>query len=134
MISVDFNCRLNGTVEPEDLLVSRFHTRLPQPLYDELCVYRFLMFIHLMNFIIPHQGFKTGDVILSTLFAQELVQIFSKCRDMTVCRRLESKLFLDKSTRKLLEKVVRRSEEHTSELQSRGHLVCRLLLEKKKYI
>src|SRR5690625_6510218 len=29
--------------------------------------------------------------------------------------------------------VVRiRSEEHTSELQSRGHLVCRLLLEQKK--
>src|SRR6266702_6590852 len=27
-----------------------------------------------------------------------------------------------------------RSEEHTSELQSRGHLVCRLLLEKKKNI
>src|SRR3989442_9440142 len=26
-----------------------------------------------------------------------------------------------------------RSEEHTSELQSRPHLVCRLLLEKKKY-
>src|SRR2546429_5216745 len=28
---------------------------------------------------------------------------------------------------------VRRSEEHTSELQSRLHLVCRLLLEKKKH-
>src|SRR2546429_3666499 len=28
--------------------------------------------------------------------------------------------------------VPRRSEEHTSELQSRLHLVCRLLLEKKK--
>src|SRR5690625_7207305 len=27
--------------------------------------------------------------------------------------------------------LIRRSEEHTSELQSRGHLVCRLLLEKK---
>src|SRR5439155_19280787 len=27
---------------------------------------------------------------------------------------------------------ISRSEEHTSELQSRGHLVCRLLLEKKK--
>src|SRR5439155_21321572 len=26
---------------------------------------------------------------------------------------------------------IERSEEHTSELQSRGHLVCRLLLEKK---
>src|SRR5690554_7168679 len=29
-------------------------------------------------------------------------------------------------------KEVGRSEEHTSELQSRPHLVCRLLLEKKK--
>src|SRR3712207_7757976 len=28
----------------------------------------------------------------------------------------------------------RRSEEHTSELQSRQYLVCRLLLEKKKYL
>src|SRR5690625_6580908 len=28
--------------------------------------------------------------------------------------------------------IIGRSEEHTSELQSRGHLVCRLLLEKKK--
>src|SRR5690625_6663424 len=28
--------------------------------------------------------------------------------------------------------IEQRSEEHTSELQSRGHLVCRLLLEKKK--
>src|SRR5207253_8894039 len=27
--------------------------------------------------------------------------------------------------------LAQRSEEHTSELQSRGHLVCRLLLEKK---
>src|SRR5439155_18864469 len=30
------------------------------------------------------------------------------------------------------EDILQRSEEHTSELQSRGHLVCRLLLEKKK--
>src|SRR5690625_6728173 len=29
-------------------------------------------------------------------------------------------------------KTKRRSEEHTSELQSRGHLVCRLLIEKTK--
>src|SRR6266508_6289090 len=32
----------------------------------------------------------------------------------------------------LSQAVNSRSEEHTSELQSRGHLVCRLLLEKKK--
>src|SRR2546422_2545003 len=31
-----------------------------------------------------------------------------------------------------LAQLVMRSEEHTSELQSRLHLVCRLLLEKKK--
>src|SRR2546429_2894050 len=31
-----------------------------------------------------------------------------------------------------VQKQVQRSEEHTSELQSRLHLVCRLLLEKKK--
>src|SRR5690606_39561720 len=33
---------------------------------------------------------------------------------------------------KLLEGTIHRSEEHTSELQSRENLVCRLLLEKKK--
>src|SRR5438876_12297815 len=32
----------------------------------------------------------------------------------------------------LIERVIGRSEEHTSELQSPVHLVCRLLLEKKK--
>src|SRR2546422_6727958 len=35
-------------------------------------------------------------------------------------------------TRFRLARLRRRSEEHTSELQSRLHLVCRLLLEKKK--
>src|SRR2546422_4719099 len=45
---------------------------------------------------------------------------------------------LGKDERKAIAKVVierlfrPRSEEHTSELQSRLHLVCRLLLEKKK--
>src|SRR5690625_5669629 len=33
-----------------------------------------------------------------------------------------------------LQGEVFRSEEHTSELQSRGHLVCRLLLEKKEIL
>src|SRR5439155_10440585 len=34
--------------------------------------------------------------------------------------------------RRTVSDLSERSEEHTSELQSRGHLVCRLLLEKKK--
>src|SRR3989442_11855690 len=42
---------------------------------------------------------------------------------------------VNESVEALIKKVspsVVRSEEHTSELQSRPHLVCRLLLEKKK--
>src|SRR3712207_3757483 len=37
-----------------------------------------------------------------------------------------------RTSRQLAEKGLKRSEEHTSELQSRQYLVCRLLLEKKK--
>src|SRR5690554_7369484 len=36
------------------------------------------------------------------------------------------------SEQQVFDLVAARSEEHTSELQSRPHLVCRLLLEKKK--
>src|SRR5439155_8866627 len=50
--------------------------------------------------------------IETELFAREL---------QTVARALSGEL-----------SILQRSEEHTSELQSRGHLVCRLLLEKKK--
>src|SRR5690625_4097294 len=38
----------------------------------------------------------------------------------------------DRAEKWLKRAIEARSEEHTSELQSRGHLVCRLLLEKKK--
>src|SRR5690606_41622251 len=38
----------------------------------------------------------------------------------------------DRQRYRWLAAAVRRSEEHTSELQSRENLVCRLLLEKKK--
>src|SRR5690554_8137485 len=39
---------------------------------------------------------------------------------------------LNVALRQILDLYACRSEEHTSELQSRPHLVCRLLLEKKK--
>src|SRR5207249_5868125 len=43
--------------------------------------------------------------------------------------------FVDRTKELVIEAVsVERSEEHTSELQSRFDLVCRLLLEKKKNI
>src|SRR3712207_8104931 len=42
-------------------------------------------------------------------------------------------LLADPASMRLQRVAARRSEEHTSELQSRQYLVCRLLLEKKKY-
>src|SRR5690625_5918507 len=58
----------------------------------------------------------------------------------TVMKDLLPTLNNDTDVPQLIDKIVKeggngisnRSEEHTSELQSRGHLVCRLLLEKKK--
>src|SRR5438309_9024499 len=62
----------------------------------------------------------------TTLFRSSL--LFSS-RAMKTPRFLYEKPFCVGSTSAL---TVSRSEEHTSELQSQFHLVCRLLLEKKK--
>src|SRR5437762_6875485 len=53
-----------------------------------------------------------------------------KCR--SVSRREPPDRRLAVRLPELLRKFARRSEEHTSELQSPMYLVCRLLLEKKK--
>src|SRR5690625_5041159 len=55
--------------------------------------------------------------------------------DVTVHRELEEEMLIGRGEQVYLTHCapchqVDRSEEHTSELQSRGHLVCRLLLEK----
>src|SRR3712207_7536569 len=47
-------------------------------------------------------------------------------------RFLQADLIADGQQRLMPSGHARRSEEHTSELQSRQYLVCRLLLEKKK--
>src|SRR3712207_7058820 len=49
-------------------------------------------------------------------------------------RDLTTRDFSGEQMRRSVERSLRRSEEHTSELQSRQYLVCRLLLEKKKII
>src|SRR5690625_2524504 len=49
--------------------------------------------------------------------------------DLVIAMNFSYWIFEDRET---LRHYFQRSEEHTSELQSRGHLVCRLLLEKKK--
>src|SRR5207253_5355410 len=49
-----------------------------------------------------------------------------------VCDKVGWETQRHRDTAKRTKAIFHRSEEHTSELQSRGHLVCRLLLEKKK--
>src|SRR5438309_4337560 len=53
-------------------------------------------------------------------------------RRSLLCREFSNSK--DRPSPKLETRPERRSEEHTSELQSQFHLVCRLLLEKKKNI
>src|SRR5438309_12129346 len=59
----------------------------------------------------------------TTLFRSQLVLVGDKCVSGSSLKG-----------RHTLARNRRRSEEHTSELQSQFHLVCRLLLEKKKKI
>src|SRR5690606_30409167 len=59
------------------------------------------------------------------------VQLVGDDLFVTNVRRLE-KGINENTANSILIKVNQRSEEHTSELQSRENLVCRLLLEKKK--
>src|SRR2546422_8933866 len=64
----------------------------------------------------------------STLFPY--TTLFRSCS--TAPRRRPRRMAACLSCRLTVRTRTRRSEEHTSELQSRLHLVCRLLLEKKK--
>src|SRR5690625_5636893 len=79
----------------------------------------------------------------ATPFPHILYSAVSECgwlNHLMICSRVLGRLFLLINCRcvshtlsqKLISSSEGRSEEHTSELQSRGHLVCRLLLEKKK--
>src|SRR3989442_10813721 len=65
----------------------------------------------------------------STLFPYTTL-FRSQVAELELARRRVQRL--DALRRNDLEAREHRSEEHTSELQSRPHLVCRLLLEKKK--
>src|SRR3712207_8547933 len=63
-------------------------------------------------------GFKLSDDVereIEALMAGDLAKRLAESAQLGRAKRIES-----------------RSEEHTSELQSRQYLVCRLLLEKKK--
>src|SRR3712207_7927176 len=83
----------------------------------------------------------TATTEIYTLSLHDALPIFiNECKVLVDKLYEETKQVLNKNitllhkiSNKLLEKeTLTRSEEHTSELQSRQYLVCRLLLEKKK--
>src|SRR5690606_41471537 len=77
----------------------------------------------------------------TTLFRSTIVGILERFRttllnsdnleEFIVCFKNSSHLSLDEIPTGIIQWFLTRSEEHTSELQSRENLVCRLLLEKK---
>src|SRR3712207_7864190 len=66
-----------------------------------------------------------------TLEELEKLQLILARKQDIVADHYERKLFNRDRDRFMQLKTMARSEEHTSELQSRQYIVCRLLLEKK---
>src|SRR2546422_6457136 len=89
-----------------------------------LPVYRFFFFLMIRR---PPRSTLFPYTTLFRSSDEEVQQIVY--RVSTAADRPKPKLTFDKGE---TVKIIDRSEEHTSELQSRLHLVCRLLLEKKK--
>src|SRR5690625_5866690 len=71
-----------------------------------------------------------GNSVLGSSMVKGLAD--QGARVAVVGRNLETAEQVVQDIKRLRPTTATRSEEHTSELQSRGHLVCRLLLEKKK--
>src|SRR5690606_40934738 len=71
----------------------------------------------------------SGQIGLLQLFAHHLVEGGGKCIQIIAPQAHARR---HRMAAELRQQAGMRSEEHTSELQSRENLVCRLLLEKKK--
>src|SRR5690625_5698942 len=74
-----------------------------------------------------YAGKKFTPKIVKQLMEKGETEVYELTSKRTK-KKYRAKFTYDLETNKI---EMKRSEEHTSELQSRGHLVCRLLLEKK---
>src|SRR3712207_7355530 len=76
--------------------------------------------------------FRSGVVDPNTVTLEQVESNIVRCPDANCAERMIERIEQVGRSGDSLGGVVERSEEHTSELQSRQYLVCRLLLEKKK--
>src|SRR5438270_11910640 len=74
----------------------------------------------------------TATTEIYTLSLHDALPIFASFRRRKSSTSTSTLILSCRGTRQGRRKRSRRSEEHTSELQSQSNLVCRLLLEKKK--
>src|SRR5699024_12537780 len=107
----------------------------PPLLHSPSCV---LPSIPLSSFSPPPPPPEISTLSLTTLFRSSPGAVLVLPRTLTCIAEswnlLAGKKIFSQATQKILTWIIprHRSEEHTSELQSRFDLVCRLLLEKKK--
>src|SRR5437868_14719434 len=92
------------------------------------CMYTVIYFTYIILFFFFFFFNDTATTEIYTLSLHDALPILApRLADLVrKARRLASE------RDRLIESLAERSEEHTSELQSRFDLVCRLLLEKKK--
>src|SRR5690606_41285565 len=97
----------------------------------DLCCLFLLTVILLIFSLLTRRAPRSTLFPYTTLFRSQ-VEVVAECNDgfegaKAIMQYQPDIVFLD-----IQMKTISRSEEHTSELQSRENLVCRLLLEKKK--
>src|SRR5207253_8392665 len=75
---------------------------------------------------------RTNDTAWRCMLAPMRARLASSCSRNGIMAVATETIYFGETSMRSTSDGGTRSEEHTSELQSRGHLVCRLLLEKKK--
>src|SRR5207244_11823948 len=96
-------------------------------------VYLLLSHLHFISFFFFFTTPATPEIYTLSLHdALPIYAIASPAKSHQMLLPGDERLGRNGARRRWRRQLDRRSEEHTSELQSPDHLVCRLLLEKKK--
>src|SRR5690625_5670440 len=103
-----------------------YFTRLPVSVYKSC----YLSGSTRMRVIGPVMELSASILMIASTNCFSTARFVNKISGTISCSSLAS--FWIRASMLIPDSLRIRSEEHTSELQSRGHLVCRLLLEKKK--